>query len=94
VRHACLLARSFVGAGYKVVVADLLTDETWPRYREGLDGLAVRVLFPSVGRVQCVDHFEPAPDGVFYAVARMDGMVQVKSASELAEMLKNSPEIR
>ena len=54
VRHACLLARSFVGAGFKVVVADLLTDETLPLYREGLAGLAVRVvrLLPSLEEAQ------------------------------------------
>ena len=35
VRHVRLLARSFVGAGFTVVVADLLTAETLPRYRAG-----------------------------------------------------------
>jgi chloramphenicol 3-O-phosphotransferase len=54
VRNACLLARSFAGAGYKVVVADLLTEETLPVYRAGLDGLRVRVvrLLPSLEEAQ------------------------------------------
>ena len=54
VRHVRLLARSFVGAGFTVVVADLLTAETLPRYRAGRDGLAVRVvrLLPSLEETQ------------------------------------------
>jgi chloramphenicol 3-O-phosphotransferase len=53
-RHACLLARGFVGAGFKVVVADLLTEETLPLYRAGLAGLPVRVvrLLPSLEEAQ------------------------------------------
>lgn len=44
VRNACLLARSFVEAGFKVVVADVLTAATLPDYHAGLAGLTVRVV--------------------------------------------------
>ena len=54
VRNACLLTRSFVEAGYTVVIADLLTEETLPLYRAGLAGLAVRLvrLLPTLEEAQ------------------------------------------
>jgi chloramphenicol 3-O-phosphotransferase len=54
VRNAGLLARNFVEAGYTVVIADLVTEETLPRYRAGLAGLPVRLvrLLPTLEEAQ------------------------------------------
>ena len=54
VRHACMLARSFVHEDYDVLIHDVLSDETAKLYRSELAGLNPRIvlLMPSLEEVE------------------------------------------
>src|SRR5215217_7499168 len=49
VKHACMLARSFVGEGYEVVLLDVVWADLAQVYRQELDGFSPRIvrLMPS-----------------------------------------------
>ncbi len=54
VRNACLLARSFVGAGFAAVIHDVISDETARLYRAELAGLEPRIvlLLPALEEIR------------------------------------------
>jgi hypothetical protein len=56
-----------------------------------LDGLAVRVLFPNVTRVEFVRGFDPAPDSARWAVYLPNGHLRVATTSELAATIQQLP---
>lgn len=44
VRHACMLARSFVGEGYDVIILDVLWADLRAAYRAHLSGIPMRIV--------------------------------------------------
>lgn len=59
-----------------------------------MEGVAVRVMFPAVHEVRFARAFAPDPARPLWAVARNDGMVQVRPQEDLARMLAARPDIR
>lgn len=53
-----------------------------------LEGLAVRVMFPSIAEVRFVREFTPGPGNVWYAAYLPDGRVQVATSARVDSILK------
>lgn len=59
-----------------------------------LEGLAVRVMFPSIAEARFVREFQPMPGNVWYAAYLPDGHVQVATSAQVDSILRSMPRAR